>query len=74
MATQWGVFNAEGCVEDGLWTLEEALEAAERHRSDGDDDAEASPICDDHEEQPYRTCEECQSEEGEEGEEPDDDE
>lgn len=57
--TEWGVFSDEGCVEAGLWSQQEAEEAASSHRANGDDTARAARICPDHEEQEEGNCDEC---------------
>ncbi|MFI7691746.1 hypothetical protein ACIBQ6_21945 [Nonomuraea sp. NPDC049655] len=63
MATEYGVFNDEGLVEDHLWSLGEAEAAAAQHRAQGDEFAEAREICPDHEGQPKDGCEACEDEE-----------
>ncbi|MEV8636839.1 hypothetical protein AB0395_34875 [Streptosporangium sp. NPDC051023] len=66
MVTEWGVFNDEGCIEDGIYSEEEAKAAAQGYRDrydqdleNGDPHAEAKKICPDHPGQADDTCEEC---------------
>lgn len=62
MATEYGLFNDEGCVEAGFYSAEEAR-AAITNDYDADDGLEIEEICPDHEGQPRCGCEICDSEE-----------
>lgn len=59
--TEYGVFSSEGCLEAGFWNLADAVKRAQYYQAQGEDDAMASDICPDHDEQPYDSCEECMS-------------
>ena len=60
--TEYGLFNDEGCVEQGFYSLATAEKAlAERYSPD--DDLSISPMCEDHEGQPSVGCEDCEGEE-----------
>ncbi len=59
---EYGVFNSEGCIENGIYSQNQAEDKAEEYRSAGDHDAYAFPVCPDHDEQPCGSCEECDAE------------
>lgn len=62
---EYGVFNAEGCIERGFYTRVLADVVAMRYLTGGDIDAYAAELCPDHEEQPRDTCEDCATDTGE---------
>ena len=64
MATEYGVWNAEGCILGSMWNRDEADQAAAAEREAGDEDARADAFCEDHRdtEQPATGCEDCASE------------
>jgi len=64
MATEYGIFIDEGCVESGFYSREEA-EAAVVDRYDGEE-VWIDAICHEHPEQPADKCEECHAEDVEE--------
>jgi hypothetical protein len=57
----FGIFNDEGCIEDGFVSHE----AAETRRANAyaNDDAHVAEICHEHPEQEKDSCEECNSDE-----------
>jgi hypothetical protein len=55
---EYGLFNDEGCMEAGFWSME-AANAAIIDRYDSEDELTAREVCPDHEEQPRDTCDEC---------------
>lgn len=59
--TEYAVFNDEGCVASGFWTLAAAELEAAMQRLEGDEGAHAEEMCDepDHDEQPKFGCEAC---------------
>lgn len=57
--TEYGVFNDEGCIDQGFWSLKEAQSQADHYRSLGETAAFASAICPDHEQQELDYCDEC---------------
>lgn len=69
MTTEYGVFNDEGCLEAGMWSVAEAEQRAAEYRADdeGDEDAKAHELCPEHdgrngdgtEPQPKNGCELC---------------
>lgn len=68
MTTEYGLFNAEGCLERSMWSQAEAdarlAELVGAGEIDQDEDrTTAEPMCNDHEERPARSCEECFAEE-----------
>lgn len=66
MATEYGVFNAEGCLERQIYDQGQANDQATLERGRGDETAYASEMCSDHayNEQPKDWCEDCASDEG----------
>ncbi|MEV0822508.1 hypothetical protein [Nonomuraea rubra] len=64
MATEYGVFNAEGSLYGSMWSEAEAETAARQERAAGDPDAYAAPFCEQHRaaEQPATDCESCATE------------
>jgi hypothetical protein len=56
--TEYGLFNDEGLVEGGFYSVDTA-EAAILDRYDSEDELEVKEVCGDHEGQPYDGCEEC---------------
>lgn len=60
---EYGLFNDEGLVEDGFYTLEDAEKALKDY--DTDDDLRVFEVCPEHEEEPKLFCEKCNPEEGE---------
>lgn len=63
--TEYGLFNDEGCVEAGFYSLDEAHEARDERYSE--DELVVMQMCPEHEEQSYFACEDCLAEEEEEG-------
>lgn len=61
--TEFGIFNDEGCVERGFFSVADAKTAAVTTYAE-DDGLSVSELCQEHDEQPYDTCEECYVEEG----------
>lgn len=59
---EYGLFNDEGCVERGFWSLEEAW-AAEKDRYSPEDDLSAFALCRTHGDHAAVDCEECFGEE-----------
>lgn len=57
MAEEYGLFSDEGCVEDGIWGLDEAR--ARLAEYDPGNELEIRAICRDHEGEPADTCEQC---------------
>ena len=68
MATEFGLFNDEGCVEAGFYSVEEAAKASAECYSE-EDELMIEEICPDHPEHAKHSCELCNAEEEEEEEE-----
>lgn len=58
---EFGIFNDEGCIEDGFYSREEA-EAAVINNYPDEDGVEVAPICEEHEEQDANHCMICNEE------------
>jgi hypothetical protein len=56
-ATEYGLFNDEGCVERGLWSRAEAERELARYSDE--DELTAKALCEVHDEQAADDCEEC---------------
>jgi hypothetical protein len=54
---EYGLFNDEGCVEAGIWSMSEAQQRLADYNPG--DDLHISIICPEHSEQEKDTCEEC---------------
>jgi hypothetical protein len=57
--TEFGIFNAEGCIERGFWTEEEAGSALADLYANGEENLSVDALCDEHDEQPLNSCEDC---------------
>lgn len=63
MMLEYGLFNDEGCVESGMYSLEEAaLRLAEYARAEEEEGIVIDIVCPDHPEQRHESCEECYEE------------
>jgi len=62
MSTEYGIFNEDGCIEDGFFSQGEAEERAVSWRTFGEA-CTVHQLCPDHPEQPDNACEECGGEE-----------
>jgi len=62
-SVEYGVFNDEGLIDSGFYSLPLAEARAARYRAEGDRVAEVSAICEYHDDQAAEHCEECNSEE-----------
>ena len=60
--TEHGVFNDEGCIDRGFYSLKDAEAAVREYRKDGDEHVHAAVLCGEHDEQPADSCEECWAE------------
>lgn len=60
--TEYGLFNDEGLVEAGFYSVEEA-KAAITDRYDAGDELEIEEVCPYHQEHARCGCEECDNEE-----------
>lgn len=57
MSTEYGIFNDEGCVESGFFSVEEAQKVARTDYHGAD--VEVHAVCPDHPEERATNCEEC---------------
>lgn len=58
---EWGIFNDEGCIENGFGDEDEA-KIAVLDRYCADDGVHIAEICHDHPDQEHATCEHCNRE------------
>jgi hypothetical protein len=59
--TEYGIFNDEGCIENGMYSLDEAKSVAAERYSD-EPDTVIREMCPEHNEQPRDSCEDCYAE------------
>ncbi len=62
---EYGIFNAEGCLLSQIYNKNNAEVELSSFIADGEDpdDVWIDRVCEDHEEQPYASCEFCWAEE-----------
>lgn len=56
---EFGIFNAEGCLERQIWNRDEAMAVLHGPLYAEEPDVYVAALCPDHDEQPATHCEEC---------------